>query len=156
MPLKLLEAKQGQYQPFFRQIFFEDIKDRVPVLAEEQFVALADMQFRAMETGYKQNWPSARTYLVSFERQNVGKLVLHTQSDTIRIIDLILQKASRGQGIGKSVLDTLWREASRGNQELRLSVAKGNPAVNLYLREGFKVDWEDQTQIEMHKSALDN
>ena len=151
MKLDLVDAEQGAFQTFFKDLFFEDIEDKLPPLPTQQFAMMADMQYRAKLHGYLADWPGAKTFLIEVDEQKAGKLVLNEGKDDFRIVDLMISKALRSRGIGREVLHQIGIDAAKAGKEVRLSVARGNPAIHLYLREGFKIDTETQTQIDMYK-----
>ena len=60
----------------------------------------------------------------------------------------------RGQGIGTKLLGQLFRDARPNHDTISLSVAKGNPAINLYQKLGFKPVRKDDTSVVMLKNLL--
>ena len=60
----------------------------------------------------------------------------------------------RGQGVGTRLLGQLFRDARPNYDTISLSVSKGNPAINLYKKSGFKSVREDETSVVMLKSRL--
>ena len=151
MNVALVPDVNGQFKQFFKEIFFEDIQEKLPPLPEPQFELLADMQYRAKLEGYSSDWPDAKTFLIKVDDTEAGKVILHEQEDVVRIVDLMICRALRGKGLGAAVLHSVCRDAFGAGKELRLSVARGNPAIHLYLRTGFKIDTENESQIEMYK-----
>ena len=55
----------------------------------------------------------------------------------------------RGQGIGRGLLGHLFRDARPNYDTISLSVSKGNPAINLYQKLGFRSVREDDTSVVM-------
>ena len=57
----------------------------------------------------------------------------------------------RGQGVGTRLLEHLFRNATT-YAAISLSVSKGNPAINLYQKLGFRSVREDDTSVVMLKN----
>ena len=75
----------------------------------------------------------------------IGVLRLHCEGDSCYLRDLQIMPSYQNRGFGKIVLNETKRRATNLNlNKLRLKVFKVSPAVNLYLRNGFIVEGEDE------------
>ena len=108
---------------------------------DEQKEAFIHQQFQAQHTYYRhQVYPDADYYLLRQGNTPIGRLYLERNliPGTIRIIDIALLPAFRGQGIGRSLLRTIQDEARSQQKSVSIHVERFNPALNLYLSLGFK------------------
>ena len=106
--------------------------------------AFLKMQFDAQQRGHRGAFPQAdRSVIVLHENVAAGTLVVSRTAGEIRLVDIALLPAFRGQGVGAAVVRTLLDEASARGVKLRLSVAKSNRAARLYERLGFSATADD-------------
>ncbi|MGD2111338.1 MAG: GNAT family N-acetyltransferase [Phycisphaerae bacterium] len=93
-----------------------------------------DMQFRAQDADYRHRFPNAAYELIELDGEPVGRLYVHRRVDEIRILDMTIMPAHRGQGIGKHLIVTLIDEA-----RLRLGIYLENHSrsIQLFQRLGF-------------------
>ncbi|PPT92671.1 hypothetical protein XthCFBP4691_03050 [Xanthomonas theicola] len=97
--------------------------------------ALLDQQFDAQRRDYTRRHPDARLLVLTEYAQVVGRLYLAPDTDgTVRILDIALRAACRGQGIGRALIGAVQVQARR----VRLQVYKDNPAAALYRQLGFR------------------
>lgn len=107
-------------------------------------------QFTAQDQAYKTTYLGAVHRIIQFDGEDIGRLYVDRQDDHMRIIDFTLLPDYRGRGIGTDILRSLLNEADGGKVPVRLHVEQNNPALNLYLRHGFK-----QTGVKGHHFALE-
>lgn len=98
-----------------------------------------EMQFRAQDHAYHQNYLNASFDLILVDGEPVGRLYVARWLDEIRIIDIALLAAYRGRGIGGKLLADLQAEAAAARLPLRIHVERYNPALRLYDRLGFRM-----------------
>ena len=77
----------------------------------------------------------------------IGIVQYESSCEEIRILQLQIHPDYQGQGYGGGVIEQLLRLAGQG--PVSLAVLKGNPAIRLYLRAGFKVVGEDDHEYHM-------
>jgi ribosomal protein S18 acetylase RimI-like enzyme len=71
------------------------------------------------------------------------------------LVDIALLPEFRNRGLGTRAVAGLIEEARGSSLPLRLSVARGNPAIRLYERLGFSAISADPVYIEMeYESCL--
>jgi ribosomal protein S18 acetylase RimI-like enzyme len=107
------------------------------------------MQHNARRSSYAAEYPDAQEYLIVDGGAPIGSMFVNRTADEIRLVDISVLTENRGKGIGARLLKELKSECKRGGMPLRLSVLRGNRAIGLYERLGFRVTHEDQMYIEM-------
>ncbi|MCY1552973.1 Acetyltransferase (GNAT) domain protein [compost metagenome] len=66
-----------------------------------------------------------------------------------RVVQIQIDPAFQGQGLGRHLLSGLLRQADQAGAPVTLSVLKGNPARRLYESLGFAAMEETELEIEM-------
>ena len=87
--------------------------------------------------------------IIQYDGQDIGLLVVKDRDDGIYLGDLQLKTEFQGKGIGTYLMKQVLISEHRGERDIRLRVLKGNPAINLYRRLGFKVDQELDNAYQM-------
>ena len=98
---------------------------------------LLRMQWMAQRHGYQARYPHGEHQLVLVEGTAAGRLWVAREPEELRLVDVSLLPAHRGQGLGAGLLRSLQEEAARAGKPLRLHVTRNNPALRLYTRLGF-------------------
>lgn len=111
---------------------------QVTIWPEDEKQAFLKHQFEAQDASYKMLNLGAIHRIVQLDGVDIGRLIVDRQDDQMRIIDLSLLTEYRGRGIGTDILRSLLNEAHGGKVPVRLHVEKQSPALNLYLRHGFR------------------
>ncbi len=107
-------------------------------------------QFTAQDQAYKTTYLGAVHRIIQLDGEDIGRLYLDRQDDCMRIIDFTLLPDYRGRGIGTDILRSLLNEAQGGKVPVRLYVVQNSPALNLYLRHGFR-----KTGVNGHRFAME-
>lgn len=105
----------------------------------EQKAQFCLMQFQAQDVHYRQHYTGASFNVILADAVPAGRLYVARWPQEIRIIDIALLPAHRGQGIGTRFLCQLQEEAAASNRSLSIHVERFNPALRLYERLGFKL-----------------
>lgn len=126
-----------------------------PIQAKQAF---CDSQFDLQHRHYILHAPPTAAFLVMvMEAQPIGRLYLHWSTDELRIVDILVERAHRGRGLGSMVIRGLQAAVSHaGLITLSLHVAEQNhQALRLYRRLGFgegerrgahlRMDWSSIT-----------
>ncbi len=71
----------------------------------------------------------------------------------LELVRLYLLPEVHGQGIGSRLVARLCARADARGLAVRLRVLQGNPARNLYARQGFEVAGESETHVSMARPA---
>ncbi len=142
-------------EPLLRALFAAERRRELMSagLGEREAELLLDMQYRAQRHHYLAAFPGADTAVIEVDGKAVGRLLVDRREQEIRLADIALMPADRGQGIGEAVLEALQQEAAGAGQLIRLQVARGNPARRLYERLGFSETAGDEMYAEMEWDA---
>ena len=131
--------------------------DLVPDLTPEQRHALVAMQTRAREQAWRATWPDADCQVIEAGSrggtQAIGRLRVNRGASGMRLIEIALLPAQRGQGLGTECLRRLLDEACAAGLDLTLEVSADNPVRHLYQRLGFDVVAEHPPYLRMRKAA---
>lgn len=101
-----------------------------------QQAAFLQLQFRGQRAHYAE-YPNADEQIILDDGRSIGRLFVARLEKEIRLVDIALLPAWRGQGIGARLIEALLAEAARAGLPVRLHVEKFNPARQLYERLGF-------------------
>ncbi len=97
--------------------------------------AFLDDQFRLQDADYTRRFPDAAFQIVCAGRRPIGRLYVAETPDGVHVIDISLNTAVQGRGLGTALLQQVIAQA--GPRPVRLQVAAGNRAAGLYARLGF-------------------
>ena len=126
---------------FLRQVYVHsrDREFQYSLWTAEQKSSFLDSQFNLQNHHYKVSNPGAASHIITLGGQNIGRLIVDRTGDDMKIMDLQILPAFRGQGIGTSILKALINEAATSNTSARLHVEHENiEAQKLYYRLGFR------------------
>jgi ribosomal protein S18 acetylase RimI-like enzyme len=93
-------------------------------------------QFEAEERDWRR-YRGVQDLVVLRGDQPVGRIALAEDDHEMRILDLTLLPAHRGQGIGSRLLAALLDQARRSHRTVRMHVERSNRALELCRRMGF-------------------
>ena len=101
--------------------------------------AFLDSQFDMQHRHYSACYANGEFLIVLYEERPAGRLYLHSTTRELCIVDILLDEAFRGRGIGSILLRWLQEVTkARGLEHLQLSVLVHNMAARrLYERHGF-------------------
>lgn len=99
--------------------------------------ALMAQQAAAQDHHYRTHYPGATFDILEHEGQPAGRLALCELGDEIRVMDIALLPALRGQGRGTLLLRAVMAQAAARGLAVRLHVEAFNRAGHLYGRLGF-------------------
>jgi len=108
------------------------------------------------ESSFRERWNVSEVRIVTRDGVDVGWLQSRTQDDTLFLVQLFLETAFQGQGIGTETLKRLMGDAARAKVPMTLGVVKSNPALRLYERLGFKTTHEDDRKFYMKYESADS
>jgi len=115
----------------------------------EQKALFLEMQWRAQQASYNQQFPGASHSIIAVGEQYVGRLLTEELSDYLHLIDISILPSYQGKGIGTFLITQLLQKAREGNKPVILQVFHTNPARNLYERLGFQVASSDEIYLKM-------
>ncbi len=131
---------------------FGAARPELDLLPSEHRAALTDMQWHAQVRGYASTWPAAVDWIVECAGAPVGRLLVDTGVE-LTVVDLAVLPAYRGRGVASAALRIVLGEADRRHLVVRLRVARGSPARDLYERLGFTVVAEGDPDLTMARPA---
>lgn len=136
--LRLRPASSSD-EPFLRSVY---ASTRAQELAQvpwpaEQKVAFCEMQFKAQDTHYRDNFPESQFLIIEHNGIPAGRLYVDRREKELHILDIALLPDHQRAGIGTFLLRQLMEEASASSKFVSIYVEKFNPALNLYQRLGF-------------------
>jgi ribosomal protein S18 acetylase RimI-like enzyme len=143
LPSTTLRPITQEDQPFLYHLYASTREEEMALVGwsqvdQEAFLA---MQFQAQHTFYQEQFAGAQFDIIECEGAPIGRLYVDRRVDEIRIIDIALLPAYRGQGIGSHYMRQLLAEGQELGIPIRIHVEANNPAMRLYKRLGFrKVD----------------
>ena len=101
--------------------------------------AFVRQQFDAQHSQYRLHYAGALFLVVELEEAVIGRIYIKPGSTELRLMEITLQPASRGLGLGRVLLQALLTQADHAALPLTLHVEPFNPAHAWYLRLGFTV-----------------
>lgn len=107
---------------------------------EQMWAALMAHQAAAQDAHYRAHYRDACFEILEDEGgRPVGRLALTRMADEIRVMDIAVVPALRGQGRGTALLQAVMAAAAQAGVAVRLHVEQFNPARRLYARLGFEL-----------------
>lgn len=104
---------------------------------EAQKRAFLRQQFDLQRAHYRQHYEGAEWLIVLRDAAPIGRLYLKAGSTEVRLMDVALALAQRGQGIGTALMHGVLQHADALGVPVTLHVEPFNPAIRLYQRLGF-------------------
>ena len=112
--------------------------------------AFLKMQFEMRTRSYALQFPSAVTYIIMFNREPAGSMIVDRAEGHISLTDIAVLPEFRGKGIASRLIGDLQQEAVAMAVPLTLHVDKGNEnAFRLYESLGFVVTDENDLYYSM-------
>ena len=88
-------------------------------------------------------------YIVLQQQEIIGFLKIVPQNNSLYLGEIQIKSTYRNRGIGTTILQCIIDRSSINYQCIWLQVLKGNPAIRLYRRLGFKTFTETKTHYKM-------
>ena len=88
---------------------------------------------------FRETFDVANSQVIQFEGKDIGYLKIRREPESLHLADIQLLEEYRNRGIGTWLIERILHEASQAGLSVWLRVLKGNPAMRLYQRLGFKV-----------------
>lgn len=146
--MKRLERLHGQLRPIttadlpvlyeiYASTRAEEVA-QVPYWTETDKTTFLTQQFNAQHQYYQEVYATPDFCIIEIDDQVAGRLYLNRSSNDIRIVDIALLPTFRSMGIGTSILQDIFDEATAKNCKVSIHVEYNNRALNLYQRLGFQ------------------
>ena len=104
---------------------------------EAQRAAFVRFQSSAQQRYYQSAFPDATQDIILYDGEPIGRLYVDRREDEIRILDITLLTAWRGQGLGTPLLRELMAEAAQTRKRLTIYNESYNRSRTLFERLGF-------------------
>jgi ribosomal protein S18 acetylase RimI-like enzyme len=101
--------------------------------------AFLRQQFEAQHRHYQEHYRDTSFDVILAGGVPAGRLYVARWPQELRIVEVALLPAFRGQGIGSGLLRELLEEGAQTGRRVSVHVEKQNPAKALYERLGFRV-----------------
>lgn len=111
--------------------------DQMPDWSPEQRQAFVAMQFNAQRHHYRNGILNVAFDVITRDGEPIGRLYTREGETMLHIVDILIDPALRGAGIGTALLQSLADETRSGGKVLSIFVETYNPAKRLYERLGF-------------------
>ena len=134
-----LRAAHDEDRAFLERVYAESRADELAATnwtATEKEIFCQD-QFAAQDRHYRLHYPHCAYQIVMRDGRPIGRLYVDRRPTEIRIVDLALLTAERGQGCGGHLLAEILAEGRRLELPVSIHVERTNPARRLYDRLGF-------------------
>jgi ribosomal protein S18 acetylase RimI-like enzyme len=127
-------------RPFLLDVYASTRADELALVSwtDDEKEAFIAQQYAAQDATYRARYPDGSFLVIEVQGRPVGRLYLARLMDEIRVVDIALLPAARGQGIGTALLRGVLGEAEGKGLVVRLHVEAWNPAMRLYQRLGFR------------------
>jgi GNAT superfamily N-acetyltransferase len=139
MSITLRDAS-GEDQAFLCEVYGSTRAQELSVVpwSYEQKQAFVEMQFKAQDSYYREQFPQASYQVILENGGPVGRIYVLREEQAIRILDITLLPQHRSTGIGTSLLRDLVSEADSTGKALNIWVEPFNPSLRLFERLGFR------------------
>ena len=114
--------------PLLRELF-ADAHVEFAVLPPDTRFVLVDMRFRAERRQHAAQFPHARHEILVVDGVDVGRLLIDSRDDEMRVVDITVGLGRRREGIASNALAQLADEADKAGQRLWLTIWSGNTAM---------------------------
>jgi Acetyltransferases len=108
--------------------------------SETQSKMFLRMQFEAQSLSYAVQYPEAKHWIIRWDSNPIGRLMVAYGNEDIRIVDISLLTNHRNRGVGTTLITEIQQEATQYGLPLRLHVFQTNRAFELYRRMGFQIE----------------
>lgn len=98
---------------------------------------------------FRQEFAPERAQVICSDGVDIGWMQVSEAADGFRLDQIHLVDRFRGRGIGTRLIEGLLAGARGMGTAVALNVIRGNPAISLYHRLGFRVVGEDKELLRM-------
>jgi ribosomal protein S18 acetylase RimI-like enzyme len=111
-------------------------------------------QFNAQAQWYRQHYTGASYNVIEIDDEPCGRLYVYRGDAEIRIMEIALLPAHRGNGVGSSLLRDVIREADTDGKRVSVHVERFNPALRLYESLGFSVAEDNGVYVLLERAPV--
>jgi ribosomal protein S18 acetylase RimI-like enzyme len=148
-----LRDERNDDESFLRALYAATRADELAAVgwSPAQTDAFLRMQFDLQRAHYRRHYPDASFLIVLRDGCPIGRLYVNYGPEDVRVLDIALMPAARGQGVGHRLLTNVIERAARVGAPVTLHVAVGNHAKRLYERLGFRIVTQDDANLFMER-----
>jgi ribosomal protein S18 acetylase RimI-like enzyme len=141
MPPITLRLVQPADEPFLYELYCSTRQEELAAWGWDaaQAGAFLQLQYRAQQQYYATHFAQATRQIICYDGQPVGRLIVASTDEEVRLADIAILPAYRNAGIGTTLLEDLLTTAAQTGRPVRLHVEAHNRARRLYERLGFTV-----------------
>ncbi|MFZ6780734.1 GNAT family N-acetyltransferase [Undibacterium sp. Ji83W] len=139
-------------QAFLDVLYASRREDLQQMPMDAAFIAqMIKMQQHVQMEGIRMNYPDAGHWLIEDAGQPVGRVIIDTGSNDVRLVDIAIIPAAQRRGIAKAILLAMQADAQSQGKGVSLAVEQTNFAARgLYLQSGFVVHSADALFEQMY------
>ena len=104
--------------------------------------------------GFREQWNPAQVQILRLNGNDVGWLQIIDRGTELFLGQLFVEPDFQNRGIGTLAIRSVLRRAAVRAVPLALAVVKGNPALRLYVRLGFRITHEDDRKFYLRHDPL--
>jgi ribosomal protein S18 acetylase RimI-like enzyme len=151
----VLRDERPDDDPFLRALYASTRSDELAVTgwSPAQVDGFLRMQFDLQRAHYRTHFADARFLIVERDGRPIGRLYVSYTPADVRVLDIALVPDTRGNGVGRQLLEHVIDHADRVGAPVTLHVAVGNRAQRLYERLGFRTLRQDPMNLFMERPA---
>lgn len=137
----LLRPARPADSAFARKLYFESMRPLLKALGTWDEAVVS----KRFENAYR-NHPSQ---VICIEGGDIGWLQISQKESSLHLDQVHLVNRFRNRGIGSGLIRAIMAMAEGVGMPVALNVIRGNPAIALYRRLGFRVVGEDEELFRM-------
>jgi ribosomal protein S18 acetylase RimI-like enzyme len=111
--------------------------------------ALGPVDKESLRARFDQSYCQDRSSIICLSGEDIGWMQVLDAEDRIYIEQLHLLAPYRNRGVGRTLIADIFSRALASNRPVELSVIRGNPAIRLYGRLGFRLIAEEPEKLRM-------
>ena len=121
-------------EPFLLEVYASTraIEMELVPWTDEQKKAFVEMQFRAQDSYYREQFPNAEYKLMLLDEERVGRIIMFRDKSEIRILDITVLPQYRNAGIGTSLIRKEMNEGAKSGLAVEIYVENTNPSLRLF------------------------
>jgi ribosomal protein S18 acetylase RimI-like enzyme len=143
--ISLRPAQPGDYD-FAAALYLDSTK--------KLLTALGRWQERRVVARFRRGFKPEQAQVICSGGTDIGWMQVSRSADGFHLRQLHIVDRFRNCGIGTTLIRALLDRAQATGQPVSLNVIRGNPAISLYRRLGFRVVGEDEEKLRMRWQAV--
>lgn len=145
------EADYAFLRALYRQVRAAELAP-VP-WSEAEKHAFCDSQFALQDQHYRKHYAHSAFFVIERAGLPIGRLYLNLAPGPLGVMDISIDAAVQGQGLGTALMQWLAGWADQEGRDMQLFVEANNPARRLYTRLGFVEQDQEGIYLRMRRTA---